>query len=278
MTFLSIIYSQNKGYYIVVNLVIYCIVAVCSYGAYRLNALSKSGALAAVLLGISIVIGFGWKGLLLIGIFFSSSSILSSYKKRMKQAVDKKLANGSRRNWAQVAANGGPAGLYSLLYFISDDSQIWLVAFIVSIAAATSDTWSSEVGVLSKSNPIHLIGLKRCERGTSGAVSLLGSIAGIAGSLCIAVTAVILFSLSLSTLLLISAFGFLGSIVDTLLGAFLQVEYSCPICSSHTERRIHCNKPTVKRKGVNWINNEVVNLSSVVISSMLCIIIWHTIT
>ena len=253
-------------------------VAVCSYGAYRLNALSRSGALAAFLLGISIVIGFGWKGLLLIGLFFSSSSMFSSYKKRVKQSVNKKLANGSRRNWAQVAANGGPAGISSLLYFISDGSQIWLIAFIVSIAAATSDTWSSELGVLSKSDPIHLIGLKRCERGTSGAISLFGSMAGIAGSVFITVTADILFNLSLPTILMLSIFGFLGSIVDTLLGAILQVEYSCPVCSARTERKIHCNKLTVKRKGVNWINNEVVNLSSVVISSMLCIITWHTIT
>ena len=253
-------------------------VAVCSYGAYRLNTLSKSGALAAFLLGISIVIGFGWKGLVLIGLFFSSSSLLSSYKKRMKQVVDKKLANGSRRNWAQVAANGGAAGISSILYFISDGSQIWLIAFIVSIAAATSDTWSSELGVLSKSDPIHLIGSKRCERGTSGAISLLGSMAGIAGSVIIALTAVILFDLTLAAFLLLSTFGFLGSILDTLLGAFLQVEYICANCSSHTERTIHCNKPTVKIKGINWMNNEMVNISSIVISSILCIITWSSIT
>ena len=259
-----------------VSLIIFILVAVCSYGAYKLNALSKSGAIAAFILGFCIVLGFGGKGLILIGLFFSSSSLFSSYKKRVKQAVNKKLANGSRRNWAQVIANGGPAGISSLLYFIYDDS-IWLIAFIVSIAAATSDTWSSELGVLSKSNPIHLIGLKRCEPGTSGAISMLGSMAGIAGSLFIVVTADILFDLALSTIILLSVFGYLGSILDTLLGAFWQVEYKCTVCSAHTERKVHCNKRTVKRKGVNWINNEVVNLSSVMISSMLCMIIWHTI-
>jgi uncharacterized protein (TIGR00297 family) len=262
----------------VVNSIIYGVVAVCSYGAYRLKALSRSGALAACLLGFSIAIGFGWEGLFLIGLFFSSSSLFSSYKKRIKQDIDKKLANGSRRNWAQVAANGGPAGIGSLLYFISDGSQIWLIAFIVSIAAATSDTWSSELGVLSKSEPIHLISLKRCERGTSGAVSVRGSLAGLLGSVFIVSIAGILFKLSLPMILLLSIFGLLGSFIDTLLGAFLQVEYICPVCSTRTERKMHCNKLTVKRKGINWINNEIVNISSIVISSMFCIITWYIIT
>lgn len=261
-----------------VNLIIYVLVAVCSYGAYRLNALNKSGALAAFILGVSIVIGFGWEGLFLIGLFFSSSSFFSSYKKRRKQMLDKKLANGSRRNWAQVAANGAPAGIYSLLYFISDGSQIWLIAFIASIAAATSDTWSSELGVLSKSNPIHLISLKRCEPGTSGAVSVLGSLAGLGGSIFIALAAIILFNLSLPMLIFLSVFGFMGSLLDTLIGAFLQVEYICPVCSVHTERTKHCNCQTVKRKGINWINNEMVNISSIIISSVLCIITWHSFT
>ncbi|WP_148630145.1 DUF92 domain-containing protein [Bacillus sp. E214] len=260
------------------NLIIYGAVAIGSYGAYRLKALSKSGALAAFLLGASIVIGLGWEGLLLIGLFFSSSSLFSSYKKRIKQSIDKKLANGSRRNWAQVAANGGPAGISSLFYFISDGSDIWLIAFIVSIAAATSDTWSSELGVLSKSDPMHIISLKRCERGTSGAVSVHGTLAGLFGSIFIAVIAGILFNLSFSTILLLSAFGFLGSILDTLLGAFLQVEYICPVCSVHTEKKVHCNTRTVKRKGINWINNETVNLSSILISTIFCIITWYSIT
>ena len=260
------------------NLVVFCMVGACSYVAYRLHALNKSGALAAFLLGISIAIGFGWEGLVLIGSFFFSSSLLSSYKKRSKQTVEKKLANGSRRNWAQVVANGGPAGIFSILYFIFDGSSIWLIAFVASIAAATSDTWSSELGVLSKKAPIHLIGLKRCERGTSGAISLLGSVAGMAGSIFIVILASTLFSFSFLTFFLLSVCGFLGSIVDTLLGAFVQVEYSCPVCSVRTERKLHCNQSTVKRKGINWVNNEFVNLSSVVLSSMLCIIIWHTIS
>ncbi len=261
-----------------VNSIIYGAVAIGSYGAYRLKALSKSGALAAFLLGTSIVIGFGWEGLLLIGLFFSSSSLFSSYKKRQKQSIDSKLANGSRRNWAQVAANGGPAGISSLLYFIFDGSEIWLIAFIVSIAAATSDTWSSELGVLSKSDPFHITSLKRCERGTSGAVSVHGTLAGLLGSIFIAVIAGILFNLSFAMIIFLSAFGFLGSILDTVFGAFLQVEYQCPVCSVQTEKKVHCNKRTVKRKGINWINNEIVNISSIVISSILCIITWCTFT
>ncbi len=60
---------------------------------------------------------------------------------------------------------------------------IWLMGFIVCIASANSDTWASEIGSLSKKNPIYIRTFKRIERGTSGAISLLGSIAALSGSL-----------------------------------------------------------------------------------------------
>lgn len=245
--------------------------------AYKERLLTQSGAIAACFVGFSVLLGTGWRGFLILGLFFASSSFFSSYKKHQKKAVEDKLANTSRRNWAQVAANGGIPAAFSLVYAYTLN-EVYLYAFIVSIAAAAADTWASELGVLSKGNPVKIKTLKRCEPGTSGAVSLFGTVASAVGAFMIAIASAFLFELSFPILLIICAFGFLGSVADTILGAFVQVEYTCPVCGVLTEKREHCGQRTIQVSGVSWFNNEAVNSSSILIASFLCIITSQYIT
>jgi uncharacterized membrane protein len=77
----------------------------------ELQALSKSGAVAAALTG-GLIFGLGglaWASLLLT--FFISSSALSAAFKGRKIALGEKFSKGSRRDMAQVLANGGLGAL-----------------------------------------------------------------------------------------------------------------------------------------------------------------------
>ena len=77
--------------------------------AWRAGALSRSGAFAASLVGAA-VFGAGgmvWAAGLLL--FFISSSLLSRLFKNKKRTAAEKFSKGDRRDWAQVAANGGLA-------------------------------------------------------------------------------------------------------------------------------------------------------------------------
>lgn len=237
---------------------------------YKLRALTLSGAVAAVFLGWSVYLGFGVEGLLLLGAFAVTSSIWSKYKDTEKKRIEDKLAKSGIRDWQQVAANGGGAAIFSILEFIHHD-VIWLIGFAVCIASANSDTWASEIGSLSRRKPVYIRTFKRIDPGTSGAISLLGSIAALAGALLIALLSGWLFQLDFIICLAIFLFGFLGNIIDTLMGAFYQQVYICKKCGLETEKKRHCCLPTTKIKGLLFINNEMVNFLSGFLAALIAI-------
>ncbi|WP_400242384.1 DUF92 domain-containing protein [Niallia sp. JL1B1071] len=243
------------------NIMYAIIILFVSYYAYKRRSLTKSGAIAAFFVGIGIALGFGYKGLLILGAFFVSSSMLSKYKSKTKKSMEKKTQKGSTRDWLQVMANGALAAVVGIIYYFTKESM-WIAVFAILLAAANSDTWASEIGSLSKRRPLSIRTFKAAETGTSGAVSILGTFAGLAGSFLIALIATLLFPIQLWGFFLIFLFGFLGNVVDTLLGAFIQVEYQCPVCGQMVETRIVCHQNVVKMKGFPLFNNDMVNVLS----------------
>ena len=245
------------------------IVFTCLVG-YLLKSLTASGAIAAFLVGQAVFAGFGAKGLFLLGVFFASSSLWSKYKANEKRNLEDKLAKGATRDWRQVVANGGAAALFSLFHTFYNDIA-WLIGFTVCIASANSDTWASEIGPISKKNPVYIRTFKRIERGTSGAISLLGSIAALIASLLISLISFWVFHLDFYYCFIIFLFGFLGNIIDTVLGAFYQQLYVCSHCGIETEKRFHCQSPTKRIKGFALVDNDMVNLLSGFLAAILAI-------
>lgn len=260
------------------NILIYFIViAVTVLSGYFVQSLTKSGAIAAAGVGFSVAAAFGWKGLAVLGLFFATSSFWSKYKREVKAIIEQKHEKGARRDWQQVLANGGIAALSSLFFFIFE-SHIWTVVFAISIASANSDTWASEIGALSKKAPIFIGNLKRAEKGTSGAVSPLGTFAAVSGALLIASFSGYLFNLPVYETFLILIAGFLGNVIDTLMGAFFQATYKCKVCSSLTEKKDHCGRPALLIRGISLMNNDMVNflscLGAVFAGVILSILFW----
>jgi len=239
---------------------------------YFFKLLTISGAITAFVTGFLVVLGFGVKGLIILGLFFGSSSLWSKIKSTNKRNAEELLVKGSQRDWQQVLANGGIAAIASTFYYFSEDS-VWLLGFCICIAAANSDTWASEVGSMSKGKPISIRTLRRAERGTSGAVSPLGTIAALIGSFLIALSAYYLFELSQDELHFILILGFVGNLIDTLLGAFVQASYQCPNCGVKTEKKNHCDRKTNIIKGYPLFNNDVVNFLSVFFTLIMGILI-----
>lgn len=245
-------------------------VVTCMVGYFQ-QSLTFSGAFAAFFIGMAVYSGIGIRGIFLLGIFFVTSSSWSKYKSSLKIKMEEKLAKGARRDWLQVVANGGAAGLFSIIYYFDDDF-IWLIGFVVCLASANSDTWASEIGSLSKKAPIYIRTFKRIEKGTSGAVSLLGTIAGIAGAFLISFLSFVLFDIPFYTSLIIFLFGFVGNIIDTLIGAFYQQGYVCKQCGIETEKKVHCRWPTTRIKGLTYVDNDMVNFLSGFLAAVMAIV------
>nr|WP_270180591.1 DUF92 domain-containing protein [Alkalihalobacillus sp. CinArs1] len=235
----------------------------------KMGALSRKGTVAAIFTGNAIAYGFGWKGLVLLGVFFGTSTLWSKYKQDRKQETERIVVKGSARDEYQVLANGGAAAFAGVMMAMFP-SLWWIAFFISALAASNADTWASELGVLAKRDPYHILKLRTVPRGTSGAVSMPGLLASFLASLLVAGVGFFLFDLPFTLFLVITGAGVLGSMIDTIIGATIQEEFYCETCSLKTERTVHCGVGTTKIKGISGINNDVVNMVSSLCGGIAC--------
>jgi uncharacterized protein (TIGR00297 family) len=255
--------------------------ALVGWAAYERGALTRNGVVGAVLTG-TLVFGFGgWTwGLLLIA-FFASSSALSHYREIEKKSLADKFAKGHQRDIGQVLANGAWGAVLAVAYGFTPQPLLW-AAFVGAMASVTADTWATELGVLSRSQPRLITTGESVPVGTSGGVSALGTAAAVTGGLFIGLTMSLLHELhSFATgsvlgwidlwIIVVGLVGGLaGSFFDSLLGATVQGIYYCDRCAKQTERTRHvCGQVTRPMWGYRWLGNDMVNLLSSVVGSVV---------
>lgn len=250
-------------------------------GGYWRQALSRSGAVAAAVVGAIIFGVGGWAWGVLLVAFFVASSALSLYSpKRKAEVAAEKFDKGSRRDWAQVVANGGWAMLLALLMWRNPSP--WLFpALVGALATVTADTWATELGTLSQQPP-HLMTTGRVvPPGTSGGVTVLGTTAALVGGLFIGTLAFVLAMVGGAPRLVINPVwlitigglsGVAGAFADSLLGATVQRIYFCPKCQMETERTVHrCGTATHPLRGWSWMDNDMVNFLASVAGSVVAV-------
>jgi len=258
--------------------------------AYRKGALSKSGVAGAMLTGTAIFGFGGWTWGLLLITFFVASSLLSKYKARFKESLAEKFDKGSRRDLWQAFANGGAGALLALIYALRPHPALFY-AFVGAMATVNADTWATELGVLSRRPPRLITTGKPVERGTSGGISLAGTLATLAGGAFMGLAAVLCIRLepfirrsSNSTsllpipysLLTIGALaGLAGSLADSLLGATVQAIYYSPVRRKETEKVIDPDgTPNQLLRGWRWLNNDWVNFISSCFGALVGALLW----
>jgi uncharacterized protein (TIGR00297 family) len=255
-----------------------CFGAAIAVGAFYARALSRSGALAAAILGTII---FGLGGLAHTAVlltFFLSSSLLSALFGKYKSSVNEKYAKGNRRDAGQVLANGGIAGLCVILGVLLPGRPVFWWMYCAALAAANADTWATELGVLSKNSPRLITTFRKVEMGTSGGITLIGSISAVAGA-CLIASISDVFQPGIKPLLWVTLAGCFGAFVDSWLGASVQAMYYCDTCQKETEKHpLHgCGTVTRLIHGWKWLDNDWVNtfctLSAVALIMLLNIIV-----
>jgi uncharacterized protein (TIGR00297 family) len=223
---------------------------------YAAGWLTRDGAIAAAIVGGLVLVSAGLAGLAFLALFFLSGSLLTYVGRRGPSDSDEKPQRG--RTWRQVVANGGWAAVGALL--VPGAPAFGWPILIGALAAAQADTWGTEIGGRSSTPPRLITTGQPVQAGTSGGVTVLGTLAGIVGAGLMGWLAWMLHVPG-SVALAAAAGGLLGSLTDSLLGATVQGMYHCTRCDTKTEHPIHrCGGTASLVRGWGWMDNDAVNL------------------
>jgi uncharacterized protein (TIGR00297 family) len=135
------------------------------------------------------------------------------------------------RTAAQAMANLGIAALV-----VAVAGAGWPVLALAALAEAAADTASSEIGMAFPGKTVMITTFRPVSAGADGGISLVGTIAACAGAASVAVAALLTGLVTPQSAAVIVLAGFLGTMVDSLLGALFE------------------------RRG--WLDNDLVNLLS----------------
>lgn len=199
--------------------------------------LTPGGALAAVTVGLALFWGSGPPALGLLLLFFVSSSAWTTAGRRGRSgrvaAADESDARG--RTARQVLANAGVAAVAAVAGRVG-----WLpgteAAIVGALAAATADTWATEIGVWAARRTRLVTSWRPVAPGVSGGVSAPGTLGGVAGAGLVGIAAALFLDggvVGWTALAVMS--GAAGAGADSVAGA------------------------TLERRGGIW-NNDTVNL------------------
>jgi uncharacterized protein (TIGR00297 family) len=228
--------------------------------AFRAQALTRDGALAAFVVGTCTYASGGWAFTLVLLAFFIPSVALSRVGRRRKKQLVDNGKGGARDAW-QVLANGGIATACALI--AGSGGTTWIAAFAGSYAAATADTWGTEIGTLARGTPRSILTWQPIPAGLSGGVTLAGTAAEFAGAAWIAVAAALSLTPALRLIGPVCIGGIAGALVDSVLGATLQELRRCPACGRTCETNPHaCGTPTLRIRGLRGFSNDGVNFAA----------------
>jgi uncharacterized protein (TIGR00297 family) len=158
------------------------------------------------------------------------ASTRMGYRRKQELGVAER---GEGRNGWQVLANLAVPACGAAIFAVTAN-RVWLAVVAAALAEAATDTVASEVGQTRSRTALMITTWQRVTAGTDGGITLPGTVAGTLAGMAIAVVAALGGMISYRQLWIPVAAGFVGMLVDSVLGATLQ------------------------RRG--WMNNEAVNL------------------
>ena len=196
--------------------------------AYKFRALTFSGAIASFFVGYIVGL-FGsveWLillvGFTMVGIAVTKMDFSNKKKNGLLEG------NDGERSHKNVLGVGFPPCLIAVLFaflhsvYNGQYDLALTVAFICTLSVAAADTVASEIG--SRDKKVWLITtFERVKRGTNGGVSVTGTLFSLAAAAVTSIVGWLLIYQEFDVYILIPfAMGFLGNVLDSVLGATLE--------------------------------------------------------
>ena len=187
--------------------------------AYVLGMVSRDGALGGFVVGAAIYACLGLQGFAILALFVVCGSALTRLGYRSKQGRGIAQSRGGRRGARNALANCGVAVACAFLATLTS-SEVFAASFVASLGAAFADTAESEVGQVAQRAPRVITTLRKAMPGTDGAVSMPGTLAGIAAAVLTAFLGLAVGLLAEpGAALVVASAAFLGTVADSLVGA-----------------------------------------------------------
>ena len=196
--------------------------ALVAWAGHRARTVSVSGAVTGALIGIAIFVALGWQGWTLLLVTFLAASIASKLGLERKVLLGIAEERGGRRGPGNAIANTGVAAIAALVALTGVTHAAAQLAFTAALAAGGSDTIASEIGKAWGRRTYSITSLQGVPPGTSGAMSLEGTVAGIVGALGLGATGVALDLIPSGWLPAVVIGATAGSLLESWLGATLE--------------------------------------------------------
>lgn len=212
--------------------------------------LTVAGYLHAWVLGVLVWATLGWQGYAIVMFYFLVGSAVTRIGIDRKQAEGIAEKRAGMRSPANVWGSALTATICAILtlFVVSPRQELLILGYVASFATKLADTTASEIGKAYGQRTFLITTLQPVARGTEGAVSLEGTIAGIVASIVIALVAWGIDEISLSGVACCVIAAFIATNIESLIGATLQAKY-------------------------NWLTNEIVNFINTTIGAIVAITI-----
>jgi len=212
--------------------------------------LTGMGYLHAWVLGVIVWGSLGWRGYLIVLFYFLVGSTVTRIGLARKEAegIAEKRAGvrGPENVWGSALA-GAICAILSL-FAASPWDYLLILAYVASFSTKLADTTASEVGKAYGKTTYLITNFKSVPRGTEGAVSLEGTIAGLLAATAISLLAWGIGAIDLLAVLWCVIAAFIATNIESLIGATLQTRFL-------------------------WLTNELVNVINTVIGAIVAIML-----
>ncbi|MFS7929427.1 hypothetical protein Hanom_Chr04g00332441 [Helianthus anomalus] len=218
------------------------------------TGLSVSGIVAAFLLGTLTWRGFGPSGFLLVAVYFVIGTAVTKVKMAQKEAQGVAEKGKGRRGPGSVIGSSAAGCVCALLsiYGVGGKSftRLWELGFVASFCTKLSDTVSSEIGKAYGKTTYLVTTFKVVPRGTEGAVSVEGTVAGVLASILLASIGCLLGKIKVAEVVVCVLASQIANVGESVIGAVVQ-----------------------DKEGFKWLTNDAVNVINISLGSILAILI-----
>lgn len=230
----------------------------CALFASKQKSLTTEGLWHSTMLGIGLWTFLGWQGWATCVSYLILGSAVTKLRMKEKEALGIAEKRGGARGPENVWGSAFTAMMCAIsTYLFPQWATIFKVGYVASLATKISDTFGSEIGKGFGKTTYLITTFKRVPRGTEGAVSLEGTLAGIAVSF---------------------VFAAIGSFFGLIQGGILGASSIACVIAAFVATTIESYIGATFQDSIPWLTNELVNLINTLIGAAVAMLIYSFLT